>query len=86
MPPLFKDELFRMFVEMENEDAKNDFLLQLIDAIPKNRDVFELETETNNKLMNKMHYKYRISSTWFEDFMSSEKYNDTYSGIGFSTG
>jgi len=63
---------------MEDEDAQNDFLLQLFDAIPKNIELFEEETVNNCKLIKKMHCKYRIPSAWFEDFMTSEKYNFIY--------
>lgn len=72
VPQRSKDELFKIFVEMDSEDVQNKFLQKFIEARPVANRLFSKETTANGKLLRRIHCKYRIPSIVSEDFMSSE--------------
>lgn len=71
VPQRSKDELFKMFGEMDNEDVQNKFLQKFIEARPVANRLFSKETTANGKLLRRIHCKYRIPSIVSEDFMSN---------------
>ncbi|XP_050543670.1 uncharacterized protein LOC126906828 [Daktulosphaira vitifoliae] len=71
VPQKSKDELFKMFVEMENEDIQNKFLQKFIEARPVANRLFSKETTANGKLLRRIHCKYRIPSIITDDFLTS---------------
>ncbi|XP_025413031.1 uncharacterized protein LOC112685391 isoform X1 [Sipha flava] len=69
VPQRSKDELFKMFGEMDNDDVQNKFLQKFIEARPVANRLFSKETTANGKLLRRIHCKYRIPSIVPEDFM-----------------
>lgn len=72
VPQRSKDELFKIFMEMDSEDVQNKFLQKFIEARPVANRLFSKETTANGKLLRRIHCKYRIPFIVSEDFMSSE--------------
>lgn len=72
VPQRSKDELFKIFAEMDSEDVQNKFLQKFIEARPVANRLFSKETTPNGKLLRRIHCKYRIPSILPEDFMASE--------------
>ncbi|KAE9531529.1 hypothetical protein AGLY_010735 [Aphis glycines] len=71
VPQRSKDELFKIFIEMDSEDVQNKFLQKFIEARPVANRLFSKETTANGKLLRRIHCKYRIPSFVSEDFMSN---------------
>ncbi|XP_050421472.1 uncharacterized protein LOC126833922 [Adelges cooleyi] len=75
VPQKAKDELFKMFGEMENEDVQNKFLQKFIEARPVANRLFSKETTANGKLLRRIHCKYRIPSIVTDDFLTNVNYD-----------
>ncbi|KAF0768946.1 Uncharacterized protein FWK35_00025671 [Aphis craccivora] len=71
VPQRSKDELFKMFIEMDSVDVQNQFLQKFIEARPVANRLFSKETTANGKLLRRIHCKYRIPSFVSEDCMSN---------------
>ncbi|XP_060857543.1 uncharacterized protein LOC132935102 [Metopolophium dirhodum] len=70
IPQQSKDELLKMFVEMNSEEVQNTFLLKIIKAQPVANRLFSNEI-SNGKLLRRIHCKYRIPYIVSDDLISN---------------